>query len=85
MAEFEGWRFGLALSSSSLSLGDFNDELAKEELARSLDAHVLITNERHEFNAGDRNGRFYLDPGSATGAWTIRNPHVDVCLLFMSI
>jgi predicted phosphodiesterase len=70
----------LALSSSSLLLGDFNDEVGKEELARSLDAHVLITNGRHEFKAADRNGRFYLDPGSATGAWTIRNPYVDVRL-----
>ena len=76
--EFEGWRFGLAQSSSTLI--DSTDLASKESLARSLDVHILITNGTHQFQGQEVRDRFYLDPGSATGAWSIKNSKEDVGL-----
>ena len=81
VVEFEGWRFGLTQSSSTLL--EPNDLALKESLARSLDVHVLITNGTHQFEGNEIRGRFYLDPGSATGAWTVKNPNVEVGLNYI--
>ncbi|TPX43401.1 hypothetical protein SeLEV6574_g05087 [Synchytrium endobioticum] len=38
--------------------------------ARQLDVDVLITGHTHKFAAFEMDGRFYINPGSATGAFT---------------
>jgi vacuolar protein sorting-associated protein 29 len=68
VVEYDGWRIGLIDHSSALL--DKKDVLEKEAIARHLNVDVLISNGTHIFNAYDRNDRFYVDPGSATGAFT---------------
>ncbi|KAJ3348877.1 Vacuolar protein sorting-associated protein 29 [Kappamyces sp. JEL0680] len=69
VVEFEGWKLGVIEQASCLL--DRNDLLAKDALARALSCDILITNGSHQFAAYERNGRFFLDPGSATGAYTL--------------
>ena len=38
-------------------------------LARAMDADILITGHTHRFEAFEFEGRFFVNPGSATGAW----------------
>lgn len=38
--------------------------------AQSMDVDMLLSGSTHCFEAYKREGRFYLNPGSATGAWT---------------
>lgn len=38
-------------------------------LARAMDADILITGHTHRFEAFEYEGRFFVNPGSATGAW----------------
>ncbi|BEJ15603.1 hypothetical protein CspHIS471_0502080 [Cutaneotrichosporon sp. HIS471] len=39
-------------------------------LARQMDVDVLISGGTHRFEAFDFDGRFFVNPGSATGAWS---------------
>jgi vacuolar protein sorting-associated protein 29 len=68
VTEFEGWRIGMVDSHTMLDVGD---PLEKQILGRQLNVDILITNGTHVFNAYDLNQRFYLDCGSATGAFSI--------------
>lgn len=38
-------------------------------LARQMDADILLTGHTHRFEAFEFDGRFFVNPGSATGAW----------------
>ncbi len=38
-------------------------------LARAMDADILITGHTHRFETFEFEGRFFVNPGSATGAW----------------
>lgn len=67
VVEYEGWRIGMV---DSLSMLDVRDPLEKQSLARQLNVDILITNGTHAFNAYDVNQRFFLDCGSATGAYS---------------
>ncbi len=49
----------------------------KEAVARSLSCHMLVSNGTHAFKAYEQNSRFYLDPGSATGAFSIEEQELD--------
>lgn len=35
-----------------------------------MDVDILITGHTHRFDAFERDGRFFVNPGSATGAWS---------------
>lgn len=39
-------------------------------LARQMDVDVLITGHTHECQTFQHEGRFYINPGSATGAFS---------------
>lgn len=39
-------------------------------LARTMDVDVLISGGTHRFEAFESEGRFFINPGSATGAWS---------------
>ncbi|KAI0309850.1 Metallo-dependent phosphatase [Amylostereum chailletii] len=39
-------------------------------IARQMDVDVLVSGHTHTFQAIDRDGRFFVNPGSATGAWS---------------
>ncbi|KAG8919354.1 Vacuolar protein sorting-associated protein 29 [Tulasnella sp. 419] len=39
-------------------------------IARQMDVDVLVSGHTHKFEAAEYQGRFFLNPGSATGAWS---------------
>ncbi|EIW78713.1 Metallo-dependent phosphatase [Coniophora puteana RWD-64-598 SS2] len=39
-------------------------------IARQLDVDVLVSGHTHTFQAIEYDGKFFVNPGSATGAWT---------------
>lgn len=43
-------------------------------LADSMNVDILISGYTHQLEAYRQEGRFYLNPGSATGAWTLDVP-----------
>eukprot|EP01123_Difflugia_compressa_P013269 TRINITY_DN6053_c0_g1_i1.p1 TRINITY_DN6053_c0_g1~~TRINITY_DN6053_c0_g1_i1.p1 ORF type:complete len:184 (-),score=26.96 TRINITY_DN6053_c0_g1_i1:27-578(-) len=59
----------------------WGDKEALAILQRQLDVDVLITGHTHEFRAYEHNGKFFLNPGSATGAYTPL--HTDVVPSFV--
>ena len=38
-------------------------------VCRQLDVDILITGHTHKFEAYEHEGRFFINPGSVTGAW----------------
>ncbi|PWN50505.1 Metallo-dependent phosphatase [Violaceomyces palustris] len=38
-------------------------------IARAMDTDILLTGHTHRFEAFELDGRFFVNPGSATGAW----------------
>jgi vacuolar protein sorting-associated protein 29 len=45
-------------------------------LARQLDVDVMVYGHTHQFEAYERDGRFFINPGSATGAFSALNWYV---------
>ncbi|PWN45095.1 Metallo-dependent phosphatase [Ceraceosorus guamensis] len=39
-------------------------------VARAMDADILLSGHTHRFEAFETEGRFFINPGSATGAWS---------------
>lgn len=60
-------RIGLIHGHQVVPLGDTE---ALSAVARKLDVDVLISGSTHKFKAFEFEGRFFLNPGSATGAFT---------------
>jgi vacuolar protein sorting-associated protein 29 len=55
----------------------------KEAMARQLNVDILISGGSHRFEAYERHSRFYIDPGSATGAFTLEQDEIipSFCLM----
>ena len=47
---------------------------------RQLDVDILITGHTHKFEAFEHENRFYINPGSATGAYSPLDRCVTVCV-----
>lgn len=45
------------------------DSSTLSSLARAMDVDILLTGHTHRFEAFEKDGRFFVNPGSATGAW----------------
>ncbi|KAK6461976.1 Metallo-dependent phosphatase-like protein [Scheffersomyces coipomensis] len=54
-----------------------NDPLALSNVARELDVDILIWGGTHKVEAYTLDGRFFINPGSATGAYTFDWPEQD--------
>ncbi|KAI9591780.1 Metallo-dependent phosphatase-like protein [Syncephalis fuscata] len=48
----------------------WGDSIALSMAAREMDVDVLISGHTHQVEAVEREGKFYINPGSATGAMT---------------
>lgn len=59
-------KFGVINGHQIVPQGD-NDALAMT--ARQLDVDILLMGHRHKFEAFEYEGKFYINPGSATGAF----------------
>ncbi|KAH7886980.1 Metallo-dependent phosphatase [Phlebopus sp. FC_14] len=60
-------RIGLIHGHQCVPTGDLD---ALSALARQMDVDVLVSGHTHTFQAIEYDGRFFVNPGSATGAWT---------------
>ncbi|KAG8881902.1 Vacuolar protein sorting-associated protein 29 [Tulasnella sp. 331] len=60
-------RIGVVHGHQCVPNGDLDSLNA---LARTMDVDVLINGHTHKFDATEFQGKFFLNPGSATGAWT---------------
>lgn len=63
-------RIGLIHGHQVVPLGDTESLSA---IARKLDVDILISGSTHKFEAFEYEGRFFINPGSATGAFTFSN------------
>ncbi|KAI0699145.1 Metallo-dependent phosphatase [Cerioporus squamosus] len=59
-------RIGVIHGHQSVPTGDLDSLNA---IARQLDVDVLVSGHTHTFQAVEYDGRFFVNPGSATGAW----------------
>ncbi|CAO1619758.1 unnamed protein product [Sympodiomycopsis kandeliae] len=59
-------KLGIIHGHQIVPLGD-HDLL--NSLATTMDVDVLISGATHQFKAYEENGKFFINPGSATGAW----------------
>lgn len=48
----------------------WGDPAALSLIARQLDADILISGHTHRFEAFEAESRFFINPGSATGAYS---------------
>jgi vacuolar protein sorting-associated protein 29 len=60
-------RIGVLHGHQIVPAGDVDSQCA---LARSMDVDILITGHTHKFDAFEKEQRFFVNPGSATGAWS---------------
>jgi len=63
----------------------WGDKEALAILQRQLDVDVLITGQTHEFKAYEHNNKFFLNPGSGTGAYSGLNPDVKPSFVLMDV
>ena len=63
-------RIGLIHGHQVVPLGDTE---SLSSIARKLDVDILISGSTHRFEAFEFEGRFFINPGSATGAFTFAN------------
>ncbi|KAK3753273.1 hypothetical protein QZH41_015213 [Actinostola sp. cb2023] len=54
-------------------------------LQRQLDVDILIFGHTHKFEAYEHEGKFYINPGSATGAYTPLESDVNASFVLMDI
>ena len=67
------FRIGLCHGHQLIPWGD-TESLAL--LQRQLDVDILITGHTHKFEAYESDGHFFINPGSATGAYTALDRYV---------
>jgi len=60
-------RIGVIHGHQCVPTGDLD---SLNSIARQMDVDVLISGHTHTFQAIDYDGRFFVNPGSATGAWS---------------
>lgn len=60
-------RVGIVHGHQCVPTGDLD---VLSALARQMDVDVLVSGHTHTFQAIEYGGRFFVNPGSATGAWT---------------
>lgn len=70
---FEGLRVGM---TNGYQVIPHNDPLAQLQLARMMDVDVLLAGSTHVLEAYMLEGKFFVNPGSGTGAWTSGAPGV---------
>ena len=61
------FRIGLCHGHQVVPWGD-TESLAMVQ--RQLDVDILISGHTHKFEAFEHEGKFYINPGSATGAYS---------------
>eukprot|EP01120_Amphizonella_sp_Union-15-10_P011508 TRINITY_DN489_c0_g1_i1.p1 TRINITY_DN489_c0_g1~~TRINITY_DN489_c0_g1_i1.p1 ORF type:complete len:192 (-),score=35.67 TRINITY_DN489_c0_g1_i1:55-630(-) len=76
------FKFGLCHGHQIVPWGDYE---ALAMLQRKLDADILITGHTHEFKAWDYDDKFFINPGSITGAYSGLSSNVVPSFALMDI
>eukprot|EP00164_Ancoracysta_twista_P001165 GFYU01001532.1.p1 GENE.GFYU01001532.1~~GFYU01001532.1.p1 ORF type:complete len:186 (+),score=32.16 GFYU01001532.1:74-631(+) len=63
----------------------WGDTEALAIMQRNLDVDILVTGHTHKFNAYDYEGKFIINPGSATGAYSPLTPDVTPSFILMDV
>ncbi|KAG5458699.1 MAG: Metallo-dependent phosphatase-like protein, partial [Olpidium bornovanus] len=63
----------------------WGDAEALSIAARQLDVDVLVTGHTHAFSAYERDGKFFVNPGSATGAFSNFTSDVTPSFVLMDV
>jgi len=64
----------------------WNDKEALAAFARKLNVDVLISGHTHDQQTYDYQGRYFINPGSATGAYTpLKGPNEEVIPSFVLV
>lgn len=63
----------------------WGDPEALSLIQRQLDVDILITGHTHKFQAYEFEGKFYINPGSATGAYSALESNVIPSFVLMDI
>ncbi|KAI8899000.1 Metallo-dependent phosphatase-like protein [Globomyces pollinis-pini] len=80
IAEYEGFKIGV-----QGNVLDNNDVSMKESIVRSMTVDILLSGGTHEFQAFEKNGKFYINPGSATGAFSMYVEEVTPSFVLMDL
>ena len=54
-------------------------------ILRQLDCDILISGHTHKFEAYEQEGKFYVNPGSATGAFSALDSDITPSFILMDI
>ena len=78
--EVKGFRIGLMHGHQIVPWGDTE---ALQIFQRQLDVDILVTGHTHKLDIQCINGKYFLNPGSATGAYSplVENPIPSFILL----
>lgn len=79
---FNNFLFDFSLFLKVIPWGD-PDALAI--IQRQLDVDILISGHTHKFEAYEHENKFYINPGSATGAFNPLEPNVIPSFVLMDI
>lgn len=60
----------------------WGDQESLALLQRELEVDILITGHTHKFNAFEKEGKFFINPGSATGAYSALERYRCLSVLF---
>ncbi|KAI2801899.1 Vacuolar protein sorting-associated protein 29, partial [Blomia tropicalis] len=63
----------------------WGDEESLALVQRELEVDILITGQTHKFNAFEKDGKFFINPGSATGAYSALESNIIPSFVLMDI
>eukprot|EP01134_Creolimax_fragrantissima_P004944 CFRG4944T1 len=63
----------------------WGDQESLAAVQRKLDVDILITGHTHEFGTREREGKLFVNPGSATGAYTVLQEEVTPSFVLMDV
>jgi len=77
-----GWRFGLVNGYQMVPIGD---QHAWADMAKSLDCEILVTGYSHLSAVLTSEGKYCLNPGSASGAYNLLSSQVTPSFMVLEV
>lgn len=76
--QFNGWPLSKIVTHGPIRVGvlhghqviPWGDVESLSIVARQMDVDILLTGHTHRFEAFENEGKFFINPGSATGAYS---------------
>ena len=77
--------FGIFITTYLLTYSTMRIFSALATINRQLDCDILITGHTHKFEAYEHENRFYVNPGSITGAYSALDSDLTPSFILMDI